>query len=187
MPLSNAKRRIQIVVRSALAMVFLYAAAMKTLRGHEGEVPSTVFADWTTSPGVRYTAICGEVVLGAWLLTGFEINLAGIVAMAMLSAFTGLVIMDFESDHPKPCGCSGNAAAAGDPSAIRSGLLLDLVRNTFMMGGAAWLYVFAQKRKSASDPALNKAPRKAPVGTQVVPIAQSRPKRKLDSRRPLSF
>ena len=176
MPHADTKRRLQTAVRIALAAIFLYAAATKALRSDGGQAPSTIFAEWSRSPFVRYAVIGGETGLAAWMLTGVEVDLAGVVAMAILSAFTGLVILELVSEYPRPCGCTGIHAVAADPGAIRSSLRFDLARNVFMMAGAAWLYVSAQRPKRAAVAALKSASpqmpggRHIPIGPQNTPI-----------------
>jgi uncharacterized membrane protein YphA (DoxX/SURF4 family) len=146
---SNATNRVQIAVRIALAAIFLYAATMKALHGDGGNVPSTMFADWARSNFVRDLIVGAEIALAAWLLAGVRVGLAGILAVAILSAFTGLLIFEFKAEHPKPCGCMGTALIVADSGAIRASLRFDLVRNIFMMGGAGWLYTSAKTRGRA--------------------------------------
>jgi len=101
------------------------------------------------------------------MLTGVQVDLAGIVAMAILSAFTSLVILELISEQPKPCGCTGIHAVSADSGAIRSSLRFDLARNVFMMTGAAWLYVSVQRPKRAAIAARKGTSPQMPGGRQV--------------------
>jgi hypothetical protein len=183
MPQANATRRLQTAVRIALAAIFLYAAATKALRSEGGQAPSTIFAEWSRSTFVRYVVIGGETGLAAWMLTGVEVDLAGVVAMAILSAFTGLVILELVSEHPKPCGCSGIHTVAADPGAVRSSLRFDLARNVVMMAGAAWLYASVHKPKRAVLAASKSASPKMPGGSTVPVGPQSTPAKNARLRR----
>jgi uncharacterized membrane protein YphA (DoxX/SURF4 family) len=161
---ANAIRRLQIAVRIALAAIFLYAAAMKTVRGNGSQVPSTIFTEWSQSTFVRYLVVGGEAGLAAWLLAGVQVDAAGIVAMVTLSAFTGLIIFEFQGDHPKPCGCTGTRLVAEDPGVIRSSLRADLARNILMMSGAVWLYISAETRTRAAAASSKTSSKFAPSG-----------------------
>ncbi|MGA2443058.1 MAG: MauE/DoxX family redox-associated membrane protein [Tepidisphaeraceae bacterium] len=180
---AHATRRLQTAVRIALAAIFLYAAATKALRSDGGQVPSTIFAEWSRSTLVRHALIGGEAGLAVWMLSGVEVDLAGVVAMAILSVFTGLVILELVSEHPKPCGCSGTQAVVTDPSVIRSSLRFDLTRNVFMMAGAAWLYVSVQRPKRAALAAPKSASPRMPGGSSVPVGPQSMPIKDASFRR----
>lgn len=81
-----------------------------------------------------------------------EVNLAGVMTLALLAAFSGVVVVELGREHPKPCGCMGSSpAVAADPYAIRSSLRRDLARNVSMMIGAAWLYLSAHGRKRPAE------------------------------------
>jgi hypothetical protein len=137
-------------IRISLAIVFLYSGTAKIFRRDMGQTRPTIFAEWSHSTPVRYTAVCGEVALSLWLLSGMKSNAAGILALAILSAFSGLIVLELGRDRPKPCGCMGAQSIATDPRVIRSSLQFDLTRNGVMMAGAAWLFLSAQKPKRRS-------------------------------------
>jgi uncharacterized membrane protein YphA (DoxX/SURF4 family) len=138
--------RLQLIVRIALAAVFLYAAAMKAIRVDTGSLPSTMFSEWARSHLLRDLIIAGEIFMAAWLLMGVELHLASVLAIGVVSVFSGLVIFEIEAQHPKPCGCTGVAIVAQNPQAIRSSLRFDLARNALMICGAGCLYVSAKSR-----------------------------------------
>jgi hypothetical protein len=183
MPPANATRRLQTALRITLAAIFLYAAAMKALHSDGGQVPSTIFAEWSRSTFVRYAFIGGETGLAVWLFTGVEVDLAGIAVMAILSAFTSLVILELMSEQPKPCGCTGIHAVATDPGAIRLSLRVDLTRNIIMMAGAAWLYISAQRRKRAVVAAPKSVSSQMPGGRYVPIGPQGMPTQDASCRR----
>jgi hypothetical protein len=139
-------RWLRIMVRLALATSFLYAATAKVMRHDTGLTPSTIFDDWCRSPFARVGLIGGEILLAIWLFSGVKASTATIVALAILSAFNGLVILELGKERPKPCGCTGTRSVVMDPSIIRTSLRIDLARNAFVMAAAGWLYLSARKR-----------------------------------------
>ncbi len=145
----NLQRWLQILVRFGLATIFLYAATAKTLRHNVGQIASnSIFGEWSRSMPMGYLLISGEAVLAVWLLSGLEVNAAGVMTLAILSAFSGLVVLELGQEYPKPCGCMGTqSVVATNLNAIRISLRHDLARNVFMMIGAAWLYLSAHGRK----------------------------------------
>jgi uncharacterized membrane protein YphA (DoxX/SURF4 family) len=167
----NVRVRLQIVVRITLAVIFIYAALMKALHGGAGHTSSTIFTEWARSNFVRYVAIGVELSLAGWLVTGVRVGLASILATAILSAFTGLVIFEFEAERPKPCGCTGNQMVGADIGTVRSSLRFDLARNVLMMGGAGWLYISAKARGNAAPSARQSSPSSATVHSIHLTIA----------------
>jgi uncharacterized membrane protein YphA (DoxX/SURF4 family) len=143
----KAKKPLQTVVRIALATIFLYAATMKVWRDNGGDASSTIFSEWSRSMYVRYLIIGAETGLGVWLLLGVQVDLAGIFAMVTSSAFTGLVVFEFNAQHPKSCGCTGGNAVAVNPQSILSSLRFDLGRNVLMITGAGWLCISAKAQR----------------------------------------
>jgi len=137
---------------------------MKVLREDEKQVPSTIFMEWSQLAFVRYLIIGGEAGLAAWLFAGIESDVASIVAMATLSAFTSLIIVEFKVEHPKPCGCTGTYVVAADPRAIRASLCVDLARNVVMMCGTVWLYISERVLTSPIAKSLNTSCRLGPSG-----------------------
>jgi len=141
----SIKRWVQIVLRFAMATVFSYAAATKPIQQKTAHVSATIYAEWSQSPTVRYAAICTEALLAIWLFSGFKANLAGVFTLAMLSVFTGLIILQLQAELPKPCGCFGAPQGKLSIGTIRASLRFDLLRNLFMMTGAAWLFLSVQR------------------------------------------
>ncbi|MGD0464275.1 MAG: MauE/DoxX family redox-associated membrane protein [Tepidisphaeraceae bacterium] len=149
----NVQRWLQIVVRFGLAAIFLYAATAKALRYDSGQIASNnIYGEWSRSNPLGHVLICGEAVLAIWLFSGSELSMAGVFTLAILSAFSGLVVLELGQEHPKPCGCMGSqSAVATNPNTIQSSLRHDLARNVVMMIGAAWLYSSARGRRRPAE------------------------------------
>jgi hypothetical protein len=137
---------IRIAVRIGLGLTFLYAAIAKALTTDFGQNSPTIFADWSNFSAGRFILIGIELILGLWLSSGIKASLAGIVTLAMVSAFSGLIILEFGRPHPKPCGCMGTNSVTTSPEIVRPSLLLDLARNSLIMGCGGWLYLSSRKR-----------------------------------------
>jgi hypothetical protein len=133
-------RAVSFTLRLGLAATFAYAAIAKSAEVDNANVSPTIFADWSRSIVAGRIVVGTEALMALWLISGLESNVAGAVSLVVLSAFTGLILMELARDHPKPCGCMGPLAVLG-PERVQLSLRLDLVRNGFMMIGAAWLYL----------------------------------------------
>jgi hypothetical protein len=136
----NRYVRFNFVMRLLLASVFAYASITKAWPRERGGLTPTVYSDWAQGPFARHTVIGAEAVLALWLISGRRSDAAAAVSLALLSAFTGLVVMELTKDHPKACGCMGTNAIV-EPAVIRAWLRFDLLRDVFMMAGAGWLYL----------------------------------------------
>jgi hypothetical protein len=143
----RAGKRFGLVMRLTLAAMFSYAATGKVRNFAAGERVPTIFGEWAPSAPVRGIVIGAEALLAVWLMSGIKKNVAGAVALTLLSAFTGLVLMELRTDHPKPCGCMGPQAQVS-AALVRTLLRLDLLRNVFMMAAAAWLYLLPQSSQT---------------------------------------
>jgi len=114
--------------RMALGVVFIAAALLKWFDpAHQ----STYYGNLAhASPMIGWAIVAGELLLGAWLLSGFRTGLAAGAALFMLAIFSGASIADMLAKHPIPCGCFGAAwAAAHSPAAVEHGLALGLIRD----------------------------------------------------------
>jgi uncharacterized membrane protein YphA (DoxX/SURF4 family) len=114
--------------RMALGMVFIIAALRKWFDpAHQ----STYYGNLAhASPMIGWAIVAGELLLGAWLLSGFRTGLAAGVALFVLAIFSGAIVADMLAKHPIPCGCFGAAwAAARSPAAIEHGLATGLIRD----------------------------------------------------------
>jgi len=151
--------------RMALGMVFIIAALRKWFDpAHQ----STYYGNLVhASPMIGWAIVAGELLLGAWLLSGFRTGLAAGVALFVLAIFSGAIMADMLAKHPIPCGCFGAAwAAAHSPAAIEHGLAIGLMRDVaFILLAAAVLF---------SPPAANagnKRERCRQSGPDTAPIA----------------
>jgi uncharacterized membrane protein YphA (DoxX/SURF4 family) len=114
--------------RMALGVVFIIAALLKWFDpAHQ----STYYGSLAhASPMIGWAIVAGELLLGAWLVSGFRTGLAAGAALFMLAIFSGAIIADMLAKHPIPCGCFGAAwAAAHSPAAIEHGLATGLIRD----------------------------------------------------------
>jgi hypothetical protein len=170
----NTQRWLQIAVRFALAAIFLYAATAKALRQDAGQMASnSIYGEWAQSIPLGYALIFAEAALAIWLFSGLEVNVAGVITLVVLAAFSGMVVFELGRERPKPCGCMGSpSAVVASPNTVRSALRRDLARNVFMMAGAAWLYVSAQGRKRVAGSALTSYFTEAPSEGRVPNVAQ---------------
>jgi hypothetical protein len=139
----------QVLVRVTVGATFLYAAVSKLLHGNPTQEETTIFAEWSHNPCARYGLIAAEMILAAWLFSGFKVNVAGIVTVVLVSAFTSLLILEIKKGHPRPCGCAGTQLVTTDPNQIRVSLRTDLGRNAILMTFAGLLFLSAREHESA--------------------------------------
>jgi uncharacterized membrane protein YphA (DoxX/SURF4 family) len=139
--------------RIAIAVMFLYAASAKAFRQDVGQAASAyIFGDWLPSILLRYALICGEAMLAIWLFSGVKVIWAGMMTLAMLSVFSGVIVVELGQKHPKPCGCMGpQATIPTNPNVIKTALRSDLARNALLMMGAGWLYLSASRREHPAE------------------------------------
>ncbi len=144
-------KTLEISARVALAATFLYAAASKILHSEPVQEPATIFAQWSYHhPQARYGLIAAELALAAWLFSGVKSSVAGLLALALISAFTGLLILELQKKNPRPCGCTGSRMIAPDSNGIRTSLQIDAIRNVILIACAGWLYLSVRIHKSAT-------------------------------------
>jgi uncharacterized membrane protein YphA (DoxX/SURF4 family) len=151
-PQMKMRRWLQTGLRFAIAAMFLYAALAKAFRQDLGQAASPyIFGDWLRSIPLRYALICAEAMLAIWLFSGLKVSWAGMITLAMLSVFSGVIVVELGQKHPKPCGCMGSQATiATNPIAIKASLRTDLARNALLMMGAAWVYLSAHREEHQS-------------------------------------
>jgi len=135
-----------LAVRIVLAAILLYAGWRKALDSPKQSEP-TIFSNWSKQPPVRWVAICGELALGVWLISGVESRAATIVFLIVISSFTGLIVVELGKEFPVPCGCSGGHGNLMDPSTVRASLRFDVLRNLLLIVGAAWSYLLVPVHK----------------------------------------
>jgi hypothetical protein len=147
------RRWLQTGPRYAIAAMFLYAASAKAFRQDVGQAASAyIFGDWMRSIPLRYVLICGEATLAIWLFSGLKVSWAGMMTLAMLSVFSGVIVVELGQKHPKPCGCTGpQATIPTNPIVIKASLRTDLARNALLMTGAAWLYLSASRQEHPTE------------------------------------
>ena len=142
-----------LVCRLALAVVFITAALLKWF---DPAGQSTYYGNLAHAvPAVGWAIIIGELLLGAWLITGVRAGLAAGTALFVLALFSGAIVADMLARHPVPCGCFGAAwAAAHSPAAVEHGLAVGLVRDMalIVLAAAAWMRARRPSQPPASEP-----------------------------------
>ncbi len=142
---------IAVVFRYVLALVFVAAALLKWFDPSEQSTYYGYLAH--ASPVIGWAIIAGELLLGAWLISGIRAGLAAGTALFVLALFSGAIVADMLGKHPLPCGCFGAAwAAAHSPAAIEHGLAIGLARDIIFILLAAGLLIFAQKPPNGQGP-----------------------------------
>ncbi len=127
-------------IRVLLGLVLIAAAFLKwRYPGHEASFYGMLAKG---APVWGWTILTTEVILGCWMLTGFRLPVAGAATVFLLSVFTGAIVSDMLSLHPKPCGCFGAAwAVAHSPAVIERDLAIGVVVNILLMVMAAFLFL----------------------------------------------
>ncbi len=93
--------------RLVLGLVFVAAALLKWF---DPAGQSTYYGNLAhAAPVVGWVIIIGELLLGAWPITGIRAGLAAGVALFVLAMFSGAIVADMLARHPVPCGCFGAA------------------------------------------------------------------------------
>jgi hypothetical protein len=141
----------QVLARLTVGVTFLYAAGTKAFHGNLAREQTTVFAEWSHSPGARFGLIAAEMILATWLFSGIKPNVAGIVTLLLISAFTGLLILELKKGHPRPCGCTGTRLVSTDPQQIRASLRTALGRNAILMVCAGLLFLSVRRQESDTN------------------------------------
>ncbi len=137
---SGTHQRWSRVVGVVLGLLLLAAAILKWRNPGYGESFYGTLTKGT--PALAWGILMAEALVGLWLLSGFRLSVAGGSAVFLLALFTGAIMFDIFSPHPKPCGCFGAAwAAANNPVLIERGLALGVMRNIVLMALAAFLFL----------------------------------------------
>jgi hypothetical protein len=152
---------LRLLGRAVIALLFLWAAYAKTVMPATGP---TLYQHWIAMyPVLRYLVPAGEGMLGIWLLLGLRLRWSALLSILLVSAFSGLLIMELTKDHPLPCGCMGAAAAAYEPKAIYTDLILSLLRNVIMISIACYLYLISGVQVTADARSGVHPPESAPA------------------------
>ena len=98
------------IARLIVGLVFIFAGVAKI--GHAEDFASTIVAfRFNLHPTfVGFTSLAlppFEVVLGAYLLLGWQLRIASAVAVALLAVFTIALSSVVIRGIPTPCGCFG--------------------------------------------------------------------------------
>ena len=144
---------VALTCRTLLGVVFVAAALLKWL---DPAGQSTYYGNLAhAAPVVGWAIIVGELLLGAWLISGIRAGLAAGVALFVLAMFSGAIVADMLAKHPVPCGCFGAAwAAAHSPAAIEHGLAIGLLRDIALiaLAVAAWMLARRPSQRPAGGP-----------------------------------
>jgi uncharacterized membrane protein YphA (DoxX/SURF4 family) len=132
------KRYGVLALRLFLGAVFLYAAWTKLRQ------PWMLFAisidaynvlpDWGVTVVARVVPWL-EVVLGLWLLAGWQPRWSSLAAAAMLAGFMALMIGAYSKGMAIDCGCFGLGEPLGPKTLARDGSLLGAA---LMLAMASW-------------------------------------------------
>ena len=106
-------RRLQwlpLIARVVTAAVFLAAGVLKV--GHAADLGSTIVAFRLDLPPafVGFSAIAlplFEIVLGVYLLLGWQLRVVSVVSVALLAVFIAALASVVVRGIPTPCGCFG--------------------------------------------------------------------------------
>jgi uncharacterized membrane protein YphA (DoxX/SURF4 family) len=143
--------KIQLVVRLILALIFAHAAVAKIFDANSPQASPTIFSSLSTSSSIRWSVVGGEILMAVWLISGIETNTASAVTIAILSGFSGIVLVELTKNNPLPCGCTGASKALMDAYSIRRSLHFDLVRDLLMMGAASFLLMLPRISKGGLE------------------------------------
>jgi hypothetical protein len=140
---------IQRMLRILVGLVFLYSSGSKLLTTTPQLTMPTIFSDWSQHPTIRFVTICGEAVIGLWMLSGIRPATASLLTIACVSGFSALLTVEIGKPIPKPCGCMGPSITLQSVHEVRAGLYLDLLRNAGLMAATGWIYLKPKGRKSS--------------------------------------
>src|SRR5262249_45407230 len=132
-----------------VAAIFLWAAYSKLTISATGP---TIYQHWVDAyPLLRFVLPAIEAGLAVWLIAGRWPRGSSIAAILIVSLFCGLLAAEMFKRHPRPCGCMGAVAEAYEPARIRAGLVMGIMQNFFIMGGASVVFVVASRDISRND------------------------------------
>lgn len=141
---------VRLGMKWTVAGAFTWSGIAKLLVSHSVPATSTTMFDSVFGhrfgAGVAFSIM--ELSLAAWLLSGFMRQAALLVALALLSAFSGAIAFETKRPNPRPCGCFGAPVAAIDPETVRKHLWIGLGINLVLMAGAYTLAATPGKRES---------------------------------------
>ena len=141
------------ILAFVLGLVFIIAALAKSLLP-PGQ--ATMFGELLYAhPWFARSLIGIEIIIGAWLISGWRRSVVVLAALLLLMVFSGVIIHDMVQHYPQPCGCFGAAwKQAHEPAVIEHGLALGLVRNALFAIATAVLFFTAPiQRQRDSGPA----------------------------------
>jgi uncharacterized membrane protein YphA (DoxX/SURF4 family) len=127
MPETRPTRRVALLLRALLGVVFLYAAYTKLSQ------PWLLFAlsidsyqllpEWAVLTVAR-TLPWLELLIGVLLLSGWQLRYVSIAASAMLLLFFSVMVAQYAGGTGIDCGCFGVGEALSGKTLARDGALL---------------------------------------------------------------
>jgi hypothetical protein len=101
---------VPLVARIIVGLVFIVAGVLKV--GHAADLGSTIVAFRLDLPAhfVGFAAVAlplFEIVLGAYLLLGWQLRIVSVVSVALLLVFIAALSSVVIRGIPTPCGCFG--------------------------------------------------------------------------------
>jgi len=97
-----------------------------------------------------YCFIGGELLLACWLMSGIASRASALVTVALLSSFSGILVVELQKKRPKPCGCLATISEY-DEAAIRRQLIHGVSRNVMLAGIAGGLFYCVPPAAVPSD------------------------------------
>jgi hypothetical protein len=133
---TRARAVIHWLAAPALALLFGCAAISKIQSSATSSIYSDAISRW---PFLRFALISVEILVAVALLLSCVRPAAALVALILLSGFTGVLMLELTREHVRPCGCFGNSTAVADDPATRTTLKHGIARNAAAMGAAVLL------------------------------------------------
>lgn len=144
----------RLLVRLALGGLFLYAAWNKWLAGPPNGAHATMYDRYATSAVVHYLFLSCEMLLGAWLLSGWRLTTSSLASICLLGVFCTLIMIELQRRAPRDCGC-GIRPVIEDPFLVLRSLRQSLMWNGLMVGAALWLWIVAPLKTRKASPDSN--------------------------------
>ncbi len=141
-----------LVIRLWLAYVWLFAGILKLLEpqgAREQIVGFRIFpVSWASTLGWVLPGV--EVLLGVLLLVGLFTRIAAIATFILQAAFIVGIASVWIRGYDVQCGCFGRGTSLipflPDPVDKVPRYIVDLIRDFFFMGCAAWLAIWPSTR-----------------------------------------
>lgn len=144
---------IGLIFRLVLAGVLLYAGTVKLLEpngAREAIIAYRIFSGTSTTTMLGWALPIGEVLVGALLLVGLFVRLAGLATALLMTAFIAGIASVWARGYSIDCGCFGGG---GDISGegVTWRYTSEILRDLLFVGMGVWLVAWPGTRL-ALDP-----------------------------------